>query len=65
MVDEVQKINISLRQQNDELTQKYEKERAKVFELNFELERKNKIKTIKPKIEENAEIIKRPKVKSG
>ena len=40
MVDEVQKINISLRQQNDELTQKYEKERAKVFELNFELEHK-------------------------
>lgn len=39
MADEVQKYNIQLREQNKELSEKYEKERAKVFQLNFELER--------------------------
>lgn len=44
MADEVTKINLTLREQNKELSEKYEKERAKVFQLNFELEKRNKPK---------------------
>ena len=56
------RFNISLRQQNDELTQKYEKERAKVFELNFELEHKKTANINKRTIDINKETIKRSKV---
>lgn len=42
MVDEVQKYNLQLREQNEELNKKYEKEKAKVFQLNFELEKRKR-----------------------
>lgn len=39
MVDKVQKINIELREQNNELMKKYQKERAKVsFDVEFGFE---------------------------
>ena len=40
MADEVQKINIKLREENKEISDLYEKEKAKVFQLNFEMEHK-------------------------
>jgi hypothetical protein len=47
MADEVQKYNIKLREENKEIREKYEKERAKVFQLNMELEKRNNPKVNK------------------
>jgi hypothetical protein len=40
MADQVQKINIQLREENKEISEMYEKEKAKVFQLTFDLERR-------------------------
>ena len=40
MINEVLKSNLELREDNQVLNDKYEKERAKVYQLNFEIERK-------------------------
>jgi len=52
MADEVQQINIKLRDENNQLRENYEKERAKVYQLNFEIERKQpkKVKKVSKKM---------------
>ena len=47
MINEVLKSNLQLREANKELANKYEKERAKVYHLNFEMERHKRSKARK------------------
>lgn len=49
MINEVLKSNIELREANKDLADKYEKERAKVYQLNFEMEKKKRTELAKNK----------------
>ena len=50
MINEGLKSNLELREVNKNISDKYEKERAKVYQLNFELERKKRSQVAKPKL---------------